>query len=129
MVAMLLISCGGSSNALLNIQWQWSSITSGIAKQFIENSEDYVLVFREDGTFNGQVDCNVIAGTYEMNENELTLVLGPTTLAECGPDSLYDTFLGFLGLVNSYELEGGELTLFLSDGSTSLGFMDGGPAE
>ena len=128
-ITMILSACGGASNSLLNTEWQWFSITSGIAKDYVDNPEDYVLVFYEDGTFNGTVDCNVIAGSYEIVNGRLTMALGPTTLAECGPDSQYESLIGKLDLVDSYEVEDSKLTLFLVDGSTRLGFVDGGPAE
>ena len=127
-LALFMNSCA-SSPGIVNIQWEWSTITSGIAQQPVENSEDYVLVFWEDGTFNADVDCNSVSGTYTQGENELSLTFGPTTLAECGPDSLYDSLMGFLPHVESYNLDGNDLTLFLSDGSTRLGFKNAGPAE
>ena len=128
-ITMILSACGGASNSLLNTEWQWFSITSGIAKDYVDNPEDYVLVFYEDGTFKGTVDCNVIAGSYEIVNGRLTMALGPTTLAECGPDSRHESLIGKLDLVDSYEVEDSKLTLFLVDGSTRLGFVDGGPAE
>lgn len=131
-LVILLVSlsaCGSPSPSLLETQWQFATITTGIAREFIQYPEDYVLVFHEDGTFNGKADCNVISGTYEMNGNGLILSIGPTTLAECGPDSLYEGFLGFLNNVESFELEDNSLTLLLSDGSTEMGFENGGPAD
>jgi len=129
-IVALLSACGVSSISLINTQWQWITVTEGNAQQYMENPEDYVLVFHGDGTFSGKVDCNSIAGTYEMAESGLTLSMGPTTLAECdGPNSLDDAFLGFLKYVESYQLKEGGLTLSLSGGSTKLGFKDGGPAE
>jgi heat shock protein HslJ len=41
-------------------------------------------------------------GAYTLDEGSLTLQPGPTTLAECGPDSLYDEFLAKLGYVRTY---------------------------
>jgi hypothetical protein len=128
----LLSACGSPSPNLLDTQWQWASITDGIAQNLVENPEDYVLVFNQDGTFSGKMDCNLISGTYEMDETMLTISTGPTTLAECGPDSRYESLLGKLELVERYEIKDSSvnnMTLFLSDGSTRLGFKNGGPAE
>ena len=131
-IVALLSACGSPSPNLLDTQWQWASVISGIAMDLVQNPEDYVLVFKEDGTFAGKADCNVISGTYEMDESKLILSIGPTTLAECGPDSRYESFLGHLELVESYEIKDASInnmTMLLSDGSTKLGFKNGGPAE
>jgi hypothetical protein len=128
----LLSACGSPSPNLLDTQWQWASITDGIAQNLVENPEDYVMVFNQGGTFSGKMDCNLISGTYEMDETMLTISTGPTTLAECGPDSRYESLLGKLELVERYEIKDSSvnnMTLFLSDGSTRLGFKNGGPAE
>ena len=131
-IITLLSACGSPSPDLLDTQWQWASITYGIAQDLVDNPEDYVLVFNQDRTFSGKADCNVISGTYEMDESMLTLSIGPTTLAECGPDSRYESFLSNLEFVERYEIKDtsiNNMTLFLSDGSTRLGFKNGGPAQ
>ena len=125
----LLSACGSPSPSLLGTQCQWATVTTGIAQEPIQNPKNYVLIFHEDGNFNGQADCNMISGTYEMDESALTLSIGPTTLAECGHDSLHEGFMGFLKYVERYELKDTRKTLFLSDGSTRLGFKNGGTAE
>ena len=42
----------------------------------------------------------MISGAYEIDGNAPTLLPGPTTLEECGPDSCSDLYVSLLGKVN-----------------------------
>ena len=122
-------ACGNPSPSLVGTHWQWAAVTTGIDQEPIQNSENYVLIFQKFGTFTGKVDCNQISGTYELTDYGIILSIGPTTLADCGPDSLYADFLGYLKQVGRYYLNDTSLTLYLSDSSAWLEFESGGTVE
>ena len=130
-IAALLTACGGTPKELLDTQWQWTQLTETepAAQSVVADPENYVLVFNTDGTFTAQVDCNLVSGSYEVSGDKLTVMPGPSTMAECGPESLYDLFLGFFGQVSAYELDGDTLTLIVGDDTAMMFFESAGPAE
>lgn len=71
----------------------------------------------------------MLSGSYEVNGNSLTLLPGPSTLAECGPDSSYDQYVSLLGQVDGYEIENDKLILTFGDGAGQMIFANAGPAE
>ncbi|NIN65879.1 MAG: META domain-containing protein, partial [Anaerolineae bacterium] len=69
------------------------------------------------------------SGTYTLDgAGGLTLELGPTTLAECEPGSLYDEYLEMLGWVRTYVLEGDQLVLNMMADGGDLFFDKASPA-
>jgi heat shock protein HslJ len=64
----------------------------------VPNPENYTITFNEDGTFNGQADCNSIAGTWSQ-ENGFSITVGPSTLAFCGEASLDQQYVTLLDSV------------------------------
>jgi hypothetical protein len=55
-----------------------------------------MLIFYEDGTFDGIVDCDMISGTYDKMETELSLAVDFLTRPNCaGLNSSHDAFMGF----------------------------------
>ena len=124
-----LSACRSSSPSLVGTHWQWAAVTTGIDQEPIQNPENYVLIFQKFGTFTAKVDCNQISGTYELTDYGIILSIGPTTLADCGPDSLYADFLGYLKQVGRYYLKDTSLTLYLSDSTARLEFVNGGTVE
>ena len=126
LLASLVLSSCGSSNELLNITWQWTSLTETqpAAQSVVPNPENYSVVFNEDGTFNATVDCNQVSGSYELEGNKLTVMPGPSTLAECGPDSLYDLFLGFFSQITAYEMDGESLILIVGEDIARMFFQN-----
>jgi hypothetical protein len=71
----------------------------------------------------------MLSGAYEVNGSNLTLLPGPSTLAECGPDSSYDQYVSLLGQVDGYEMENDRLVLTFGDGAGQMIFTNAGPAE
>ena len=130
--AALLTACSsGLPKAMLDTTWEWQQLieTQPAAQSVILNSENYTIVFNQDGIYNAKADCNMLSGGYEVDGSNLTLLPGPTTLAECGPDSSYDQYMGFLGQVDSYELETDRLILIFGDGAGQMIFANVGPAQ
>ena len=123
-VALFLAACGGGSNELLNTTWQWTSMTESMpaSQSVVPNPENYTIEFNRDGTFNAKVDCNQVSGSYELDGNRLTLRLGPSTMAECGPDSLYNLYLSNLAVVDSHEIDNNVLILKFGAGLGEMHF-------
>ncbi|MGD9029094.1 MAG: META domain-containing protein [Anaerolineae bacterium] len=112
---------------VVGITWQWTELaeTEPASRSLVPDPENYTLVLRSDGIYQVKADCNLSSGSYTLEGNRLTLLPGPTTLAECGPDSLYDEYLAFLGQVVTIELDGEKLILNLKEGAGKMGFVKG----
>jgi heat shock protein HslJ len=110
------------------ITWKWERFddTADLNNIVVEDPSLYTLTLNEDGTYSVKADCNMASGAYVLDGSSLKFEPGPTTLAECGPESLYDAFLSDLGYVATYVIEGNTLYLNLwADG----GNMVFSPAE
>jgi heat shock protein HslJ len=114
-------------NAIANIIWQWRDLveTQPTGQSNLPNPEDYMIGFRYDGSVTVQADCNNLLGSYELQGGKITITLGPTTMVDCGEESLDQQFLTFLEAVDSYRLEGSRLELYSKNGA-ALGFVNGG---
>jgi heat shock protein HslJ len=85
----------------------------------VEGQLNYTIEFNEDGTFSAKADCNQLAGTYEIvRDGVLTITPGPSTLAECGEDSLSNEYIQALGQAGSYTIAENQMTLTLLDDGT-----------
>jgi heat shock protein HslJ len=88
---------------LVGITWEWVAFLGGDDSRIdVDDPSHYTLTLNPDGTYQVKADCNMAGGAYTLDEAHLTLEPGPMTLAECGPDSLYDEFLAKLGYVRTY---------------------------
>ena len=129
LVVLVLAACGssGSSNKLLNTTWQWISLKEAepASQSVVPNPENYTIVFKEDGSFAATADCNKVSGSYKLDGSKLSIMPGPSTMAECGPDSLSDMYVGLLAQVTSYELDGETLILVTADGNARMSFEKG----
>lgn len=116
-VSILLAGCAsGSSLTGKAWQWQaWSTVTPNETTD-VPDPAAYTVEFRDDGTFQAKADCNTVSGTYITSASQaLKITLGPSTLAECGPDSLSSTFVEKLGLATAYTFFRSEMTINLQD--------------
>ena len=132
LLAILLTACSsGPPKEMLDTTWEWQQLTetSPAAQSVVPDSENYTIIFNQDGIYNAKADCNMLSGGYEVSGSSLTLLPGPSTLAECGPDSSYDLYVGFLGQVDGYEMENDKLILTFGDGAGQMIFANAGPAE
>jgi heat shock protein HslJ len=120
-----------SEGEVLNTTWLWTHLfeTAPGDQSVVPNPENYLLVFRPNGQFQVKADCNVGAGAYAVSGNSVSLLLGPLTMAECGPQSLSNQYLALLNNVSTWNLVDGRLVLNLEDGSGHMDFANGGPAE
>jgi heat shock protein HslJ/uncharacterized protein YraI len=106
-----------SQAELVGETWQWISLveTMPAAQSVVPDPENYTLTFNEDGTVSIKADCNVAMGSYQLSGDQLTISLGPTTLAECGPDSSYNQFLNLLEQAAGVGMAYGNLVITLAD--------------
>ena len=108
-----------SDSEIVGVVWKWVKFLGGDDTTIIvDDPEKYALELLPDGQVRIQADCNMLSGTYKLDGAAgITLELGPTTLAECEPGSLYDEYLEMLGWVRTYVLEGDQLVLnMMADG-------------
>jgi len=89
----------------------------------------YTVSFQPDGRLALQVDCNRGTGTYTVDGPRLTIVLGPITLAACGPGSQDRVFLQDLGNVGSYVFDGSNLVLNLKADGGNMTFSPQPPTS
>ena len=126
---LTLVACGsqgdgGSGDSITGVEWMWQSVTDQSANETttVTNPENYTITFNEDGTFNGQADCNSIAGTWSQ-ENGFSITVGPSTLAFCGEASLDQIYVALLGSVAAGGPDGsGGLALETAGGAQRLLF-------
>jgi heat shock protein HslJ len=120
-----------SPDQIVDITWQWAELieTEPASQSLVADPENYTLVFRSDGTYALKADCNVGSGAYTLEGNNLKLEPGPMTLAECGPESLFDLYLTTLGNVDSLSVEDGRLVLHLRGNAGNMVFRNAGLAS
>lgn len=109
--------------------WQWVSFTNPVEQFQIDDPENYVLTFNDDGSVNIKADCNNAMGSYTADSSSLTIEVGPTTLALCPGESRGEDFVKYLGFVAIYFFEDGHLFIdLMADGGT-LEFAQASTAE
>ena len=118
-----------TADQLTGVLWQWQDLIEAepAAQSVVPSPENYSVVFLDDGAMVIQADCNNVAGSYLLDAGQLRIILGPSTMAYCGDDSLDTQFLDLLVNTSSGTVEDGRLKLFTSDGAT-MGFNNAGPA-
>jgi heat shock protein HslJ len=120
---------------IVNIVWQWSDLVETLpaAQAVVPDPQNYTITFLEDGTLGIKADCNRAAGTYTADGGMVGGVrvqMGPTTLAECGPDSRTQELIQSLMAAQDYRVEpgGAELQPNMPAGGPVLHFQRSGPA-
>lgn len=128
---LALVACAGDRASgdfdedVAGITWSWERLDDERGGAVTPpNPVDYGLLFDLAGSVAVQADCNRAAGTYEVDGVNLTIVLGPTTLAECGPESLYDLYLALLADVVSYAVDQDGLALVLAGDDRTMRFSE-----
>jgi len=131
----MIFSNGGEPGAtpeasiedIQNIVWHWSALveTEPAAQSIVPNAENYTIVFLPDGSAPIKADCNQVGGSYSADGSSLTIVLGPTTTAFCGEESLDQQYLGLLSKVASFEFDGDMLRLNLANDAGHMQFAFG----
>jgi len=109
---------------IIGIVWEWQRLsdTPGQEDIVVIYPPNYRLELRPDGYFDVKADCNRGGGVYALDDGGLTLELGRVTLAECGPDSLYDEYMSLLPQVATYVRQGDGLILRLRADGGQMAF-------
>jgi heat shock protein HslJ len=118
------------ANPLVGVTWEWAALlkTKPATQSVVPDPTSYTIVFADDGSIAIKADCNNAAGTYTLDNDSLTIQLGPTTMAACPPGSLSNAMLTGLSKVSTYLIDGGDLVLRLGDSGDSMLFRSGGPS-
>ena len=95
------------------------ALVNELASEFMDIGGG-TITFNEDGTVAIQADCNNAGGAFETDGSSLGIEIGPMTLAECAPGSLYNEFIQQLGTADSYVVQADTLTLTLAAGGGSM---------
>jgi heat shock protein HslJ len=121
---MLLASCGEGTSGLVGPTWRWTNLTENapLAHSEVSDPELYTLTLADDGSFQARADCNTALGTYVTDGDEITLSLGPATLAACPEGSLADQFVSLLHTVSTFGVEGNDLALHLANEAGTMTF-------
>ena len=114
-----------SQSTITGTTWQWIEFSEAQPPTVtsVPAPENYTIIFNADGIFNALADCNAAAGTYVIDGETASLILGPVTLAECGPESLSSNFLNLLGQVTGFGMEGDKLVLVVNNGAAKMVFQ------
>ncbi|MCL4267192.1 MAG: META domain-containing protein [Anaerolineae bacterium] len=152
LLAMMLAACSGTAGSeptaepemeattvpaaeetpptITGILWQWQEFQDSAEENDItvDNPANYNIVFNEDGTYNGQADCNRIAGSYTLDGASLTIQPGISTMAMCPEGSLDAQFNTFLSNVRTFVMDEDDLVMNLFADAGNMVFSNGGPA-
>ena len=118
--ALLLGGCASTAGGdITGPTWHLTSITTDQRQEIVPAAAvaSYTITFNDDGTWEGQADCNQISGTYTIEgEAILTITLGPSTMAACGEASLSDRYVEALATTTTYSIAENQMTLTTGDG-------------
>ncbi len=103
--------------------WAWVRyLDQSSGPSDIDDPQNYEVAFLADGSLQVRADCNNAAGSYTAEADNLTITLGPTTLAICAPESRSEQFLTLLGSAAKYQISGGQLQIDLFADAGTLFF-------
>ena len=126
LLSFMLASCSSqpAEAPIVDKEWQWVSLkeTLPASQSVVPQPENYTLYLGSDGELSIKADCNMVGGSYEMADSSLQIILGPSTMAFCGEDSLDTQYLELLGRVTSYAVEEDHLILKLADDAGEMTF-------
>jgi len=100
--------------------WKWTSLDTSDETVTVENPGRYLVTFNDDGSVEIQADCNRALGTYSTEGANLTIEIGPSTLAACPDDSRSEQFLQLLGDTDQALPLGNQLFASLKEEDTTM---------
>ncbi len=124
LVATLLLGgCSGSSS-LTSGTWQWTASTTTVpaSQSVVPDPQNYTIAFKSDGTAAIKADCNNVAATYTTSGSNLTITMGPSTLAACPDTSLAPLYVAALPMVATYAITSGQLVMTLASNAGTMTF-------
>ncbi|MFN2270399.1 MAG: META domain-containing protein [Anaerolineae bacterium] len=93
-----------------NITWSWVSFTDPVnGPQDIPQPERYQITLNPDGTISVKADCNMVSGTYAVEGSNISIELGPSTMAMCPEDSMADPFTQHLTAASIMFFDSGDM--------------------
>jgi heat shock protein HslJ len=129
LISLFMAACRSqqAGQSITGIDWRWSEMveTEPAAQSLVPNPQNYILRFSADGSVSITADCNMVSGSYTLDGSSLSIMLGASTMAYCGEESLDQLFLGFLSNVDSFTIENGQLVLELKGGAGLMTFNEG----
>lgn len=105
------------------IDWQWLRMVSPADSVWDSPGREKYTLRLEAGRATGAADCNRFTGSYTLDGRNLNLVAMATTRAYCGPDSLGDRYVRWLGQVTSHFTRVDTLFLELKFDSGTMVFV------
>jgi D-alanyl-D-alanine carboxypeptidase len=105
--------------ALTGNPWKWAAFSSATEGVTVETPANYRVTFKDDGTVEIKADCNNAFGTYTLDGVNITIEIGPSTLAACPGASRSEQFLRLLGdAAQALPVEGKLYMPLKTEGST-----------
>ena len=122
LASTVLAACNVAGSGLVGPTWRVTAVSTVVpAWQGVVPAADqlrYTITFANDGTAAIKADCNQVTAAYTTTPGgTITIKPGPSTLAACPPDSQGQQFVAALSAVNSYSVNGDQLTLRQADNS------------
>jgi heat shock protein HslJ len=115
-----------SEGSITGVEWQWQgSAYNDDTKATPDDPAQYTITFADDGTYEGQADCNRINGSYTLDGSSITIEPAAATKSLCPPGSLFDQFVRDLEGVAIVTVRDGAL---LADIKFDTGTMRFAPA-
>lgn len=113
---------GTQNSSLTNTYWELVSMEGKEIDASIEKIP--FITFNEDGSFNGNLGCNLFFGTYYQHKHKLELKNTGSTKMLCGHMETEDAFNKALRKkISKFEIEGKKLTIY-SDNQVLFEFED-----
>ncbi len=110
-----------NASALQAQPWKWSYFATATEQGEIETPTSYLVTFHADGAVEIKADCNRAQGKYTLDGGNISIEIGPTTLAACPGDSRSEQLIKALGDVAQFDVTEGTLFFALkTEGSTLL---------
>ncbi len=102
--------------------WQWVNTTYQDGRTFSPpDPAAYTIAFSmADGQVAIKADCNTAQGDFMTANQELQIMIGGITRAQCPAGSLSDEFLKELSEAKAYQAQGDTLTYTLNNGTMTL---------
>lgn len=100
-----------SDTDLLSNKWQVTELSGTAIKNEVNGMVPYLMFDKADKRYSVITGCNAINGEFSSTDNKLTFGLGMSTMMYCEDMSVENGFKSILEKVDSYSINGNELTL------------------
>ena len=88
----------------------------------VDVPQNYTISFDDQGMAEIKADCNNVTAEYTADEDNLSILLGPSTMVACTPESQDQLFLASLEQTSVYRFEDGDLFFDLDEGAGIMQF-------